>query len=105
MPIDAIVFLCNQTQEIHDGNLMSKTPHKTWRPKEHVASVMNEWLKKNPTIDQSTLVNLAVFEFVTKNQLLPAVEFKGTETVDDKLAEEQIKKLMKEHKYTLEKLK
>ena len=40
---------------------MNKTIPKTWRPKEHVASVMNEWLKKNPTIDQSTLVNLAPF--------------------------------------------
>lgn len=84
---------------------MNKMIPKTWRPKEHVASVMNEWLKKNPTIDQSTLVNLAVFEFVTKNQTLPAVEYKGVETVDDKQAEELTQRLMKEHKHTLEKLK
>jgi hypothetical protein len=85
--------------------IMNKTIPKTWRPKEHVTSVMNEWLKKNPTIDQSTLVNLAVFEFVTKNQMLPAVEYKGVETVDDKVAEELTQQLMKDHKHTLEKLK
>ena len=78
---------------------------KTWRPKEHVAKVMSEWLKKNPTIDQSTLVNLAVFEFVTKNQTLPAVEYKGTETIEDNVATAITKDLMKEHRHTLEKLK
>lgn len=78
---------------------------KTWRPKDHVQEVMEEWLKKNPTIDQSTLVNLAVFQFVTKNQTLEAVEYKGTETVDDKMADQMIKNLMIEHKHTLEKLK
>ncbi len=78
---------------------------KTWRPKDHVAQVMNEWLKKNPTIDQSTLVNLAVFEYVTKNQSLPGVEYKGTEVLDDKVAEKTARDLMKEHKHTIEKLK
>ena len=84
---------------------MNKTSPKTWRPKEHVSKVMEEWLKKNPTIDQSTLVNLAVFEFVTKAQIFAAVEYKGTESVEDDLALEMTRDLMKEHKHTLEKLK
>lgn len=87
------------------GLTMSKQGPKTWRPKEHVAAVMNEWLKKNPTIDQSTLVNLAVFEFVTKDQKLEAVEYLGTENIDDKNAAEMTKDLMREHKHTLDKLK
>ena len=85
--------------------IMSKTGPKTWRPKDHVAKVMDEWLKKNPTIDQTTLVNLAVFQFVTKNQTFAAVEYKGTEVIDDKTADAMTKDLMKEHKHTLEKLK
>ena len=84
---------------------MTKPTPKTWRPKEHVSTVMNEWLKKNPTIDQSTLVNLAVFEFVTKSQTLEPVEYKGTKTVSDQQAEDMTKDLMREHKHTLEKLK
>lgn len=84
---------------------MSKPGPKTWRPKDHVAAVMNEWLKKNPTIDQSTLVNLAVFEFVTKDQKLEAVEYKSTESLDDEKAAEMTKDLMREHKHTLDKLK
>lgn len=85
--------------------IMARTSPKTWRPKEHVAKVMEEWLKKNPTIDQSTLVNLAVFQFVTKNQVLPAVEYEGTKILEDKEADAMAKDLMKEHKHTLEKLK
>ena len=81
-----------------------KSP-KSWRPKEHVEEVLEEWLKKNPTIDHSTLVNLAVYQYVTQNQTLAGVDYKGVQELSDQQAERMTQDLLKEHAYTIEKLK
>lgn len=85
---------------------MTKKLHpKTWRAKEHVNKLMEAWLKKNPLIDQSTLINLAVVEYVTRSQELKAVELKGMKKINSDKADETLKKVMKDHKNTMDKLK
>jgi hypothetical protein len=62
-------------------------------------------LKKNPLIDQSTLINLAVIEYVTKNQELQGVPLKGMKKIDSKKADKTLKEVLVDHKRTMDKLK
>lgn len=85
---------------------MTKKLHpKTWRAKEHVNKLMEAWLKKNPLIDQSTLINLAVVEYVTRDQELKGVELKGMSKIPSRKADKILKQVLKDHKKTMDKLK
>lgn len=63
---------------------------------------VKKWLSQHPSISMSRLANLAIRGYVSKNQILEAVE---TIPASKKEVKHSLDKLMKKHKKTLDELK
>lgn len=64
--------------------------------------IVSQWLNHHPGLSMSRLANLAIRGFVTKDQVLEAVE---TVNATEKEVKSVLKKMMKKHKKTLDELK
>lgn len=71
----------------------------SFRADENLYKKMQRWLKKNPVMTQSQMISLAIEKFITEPQTLEPVF--ASEEEENKM----IKKMMKEHKHTLDKLR
>jgi hypothetical protein len=65
-------------------------------------STVEKWLEEHPGFSMSRLVNLAIRGYVSKDQILEAVE---TVPATKEEVESSLMKLMKKHKKTLDELK
>jgi len=65
-------------------------------------STVEKWLKQHPGFSMSRLANLAIRGYVSKDQILEAVE---TTYASKKEVKSSLSKLMKKHKKTLNELK
>jgi hypothetical protein len=80
---------------------MRKSNAVAFRPDNETKEAMEEWLAKNPSIDRTTLINMAVSKFVHEAQILEPVMIK----VSNKNALDMAKKAMKKHKRAIDELK
>lgn len=81
---------------------MNKSHVVTFRLKAEVEPTVKKWLAQHPGISMSSLANLAIQNYVSKDQVLEGVE---TISASRKEVKSSLKQLMKKHKKTLNELK
>lgn len=70
----------------------------SFRADDDLYKKIHRWLKKNPVMTQSQLISAAIEKFISEPQTLEPIF--PSEKDEDKM----IKKMMKQHKRTLDKL-
>ena len=78
---------------------MSKIQPISFRPDTDLWQAVMSWKEKNPDIDQTTLINMALREFISKEQVLVPVEIEAKD-LDKKFDE-----MMTKHSEAIERLK
>lgn len=74
----------------------------TFRPEADTKDAIERWLKTNPSISRTALINMAIRKFTSQPQTLEPVE---VVTAVDEVVLKTAKKAMKTHAHALEKLK
>lgn len=84
---------------------MNKLDPRNWTPAEQTKTILEDWIKKNSSIDNKTLSDLAIFHFFTKPYPPKSNEYKGVKTIENEKTQNMIKELFSEHEFTLERLR
>lgn len=82
--------------------MATKSHGVSFRLDNDLQPIVKKWLNHNPGLTLSRLANLAIRGFITKDQVLEAVE---TVHASKSEAKTSLKKMMKKHRKTLDELK
>ncbi len=74
----------------------------TFRPEADTRDAIEQWLKTNPSINRTALINMAIRKFTSERQTLEPVEVVAA---TDEVALKSAKRMAKAHAHAMEKLK